>query len=98
MARYRLGDVKKLISNRQYHVTLQARQDALDLGFDSEDVRNCVLALDHTHFYKSMTAEKAPGLWQDVYKIRYGDFGVYLKLQINFADTAVIISFKEDTS
>ena len=97
MSYYGLNQIKRWVHEGSYHVTLTARQDALDMGFDSEDVRDCVLALDETHFYKYMPAEKAPGLWQDVYKIGYEGIRVYLKLQINFAGNAVIISFKEDT-
>ena len=98
MPYYNLADIKMLVREGHYHVTLSARQDALYMGFDSEGVRVCVLALNETHFYKSMPAEKVPGLWQDVYKIAYTGIRVYLKLQINFANSAVIISFKEDTS
>jgi hypothetical protein len=87
-----------LVHEGRYHVTLSARQDALAFGFDSEDIRDCVLALNETHFYKYMPAEKVPGLWQDVYKVTYEGIRVYLKLQINFANNAIIISFKEDTS
>jgi motility quorum-sensing regulator/GCU-specific mRNA interferase toxin len=97
MPRYNLSDIQKLVLEGRYHVTLQAGQDAFDLGFDSEGVRECVLALNETHFYKSMPAEKVPGLWQDVYRLRYEGTRVYLKLQIDFDGKAVVISFKEDT-
>lgn len=97
MPYYDLEFVKGLISEGNYRVTLRARQDALSIGFDAAAVRDCVLALNETHFYKSMAAEKMPGLWQDVYKVRYAGVFVYLKLQISFAGRAVIISFKEDT-
>ena len=95
MPRYNLADIRTLVLEGRYHITLQARQDALDLDFDSEGVRQCVLALNPTHFYKSMPAEKVPGLWQDVYKVTFEDIRVYLKLQINFDNNAIIISFKE---
>ena len=97
MSYYNLDEIKRLVYEGSYRVTLTARQDALAMGFDSRDVCDCVLALDETHFYKYMPAEKAPGLWQDVYRIGYQGIRVYLKLQINFAGNAVIISFKEDT-
>jgi hypothetical protein len=45
-----------------------------------------------------MSAERAAGLMQDVYKITYESQRVYLKLQINKANVAVIVSFKEDES
>jgi hypothetical protein len=45
-----------------------------------------------------MPADKAPGLFQDVYKINFGGVPVYLKIQIGATGRAVVISFKEDTS
>lgn len=97
MPYYDLELIKGLISEGSYRVTVQARQDALSIGFDAAAVRDCILALNETHFYKAMPAEKVPGLWQDVYKVRYAGVFVYLKLQIGFTGRAVIISFKEDT-
>ena len=97
MAFYRLSEIQALVFQGSYHVTATARQGALEIGFDAEDVRDCVLALSDSHFYKYMFAEKVPGLYQDVYKIRYESVRVYLKLQINFDRNAVVISFKEDT-
>lgn len=95
---YDLDTIKGLVRQRRYQITISARQDALSIGFDSEDVCDCILVLNETHFYKSMPAEKVPGLWQDVYKIRYEEVRVYLKLQISVTGRVVIISFKEDTS
>lgn len=95
---YDLDAIKELIRQGRYRITASARQDALLIGFDSEGVRNCVLVLNETHFYKSTPADKVPGLWQDVYKINYEVVRVYLKLQISVTGRAVIISFKEDTS
>ena len=94
---YSLDEIKALVVQGSYHVTGKARQDALEIGFGAEEVRDCVLALDESHFYKYMPAEKVTGLYQDVYKIRYESVRVYLKLQINFDRNAVVISFKEDT-
>lgn len=98
LSHYHLVEIQKLVAQGQYHLTTTARQDALKLGFDHEDVRNCIQALRDSHFYKSMPADKAPGLWQDVYKITFAGTRVYLKLQINWSGQAVTISFKEDES
>jgi hypothetical protein len=66
---------------------------ALEIGFDEEDVFDCVVNyLEETHFYKTMPAEKNPALMQDVYHITYQDQRVYVKLQVNVQ--AVVISFK----
>ena len=96
MSYYNLDRIKMLISEGSYRVTISARQGALAVGFDAAGVRDCVLSLDESHFYKCMPAEKVPGLWQDVYKIGFNGVRVYLKLQIYFDSQAVVISFKED--
>lgn len=99
-ATYALPQLKELIKNQKYLVTATARQTAALLGFlDDEDILDCILThLLPSHFYKTMAAEQRPGLMQDVYKITYEGKRVYLKLQINRAGLAVIVSFKEDES
>lgn len=97
--RYELERIKLLIQEGQYRITASALQSANALGFDDLDICDCVLNwLDSSHFYKSMPAEKVPGLWQDVYQVGYRGTRVYLKLQITFADQSVVVSFKEDES
>lgn len=99
MPYYSLDRIKQLIAAGRYRITAAALQGAFALGFDAEDIRDCVLTrLDGSHFYKSMPAERIPGLFQDVYKLAYQERRVYLKLQIGFTDQSVIISFKEDDS
>ena len=99
MPYYNLELVKRLISAGHYRITVAALQSANAMGFDDADLCDCVLIwLSVSHFYKSMPAEKIPGLWQDVYRLAYQDTRVYLKLQIGFAGQSVIISFKEDES
>ena len=95
---YSLSEIRSLIAQGKYYLTTTARLDALNMGFDNEDVCNCIQELRETHFYKSMPADKVPGLWQDVYKITFEDARIYLKLQINRSRTAVVISFKRDTA
>jgi hypothetical protein len=66
---------------------------AMEMGFDDEDVFDCIVNyLEDTHFYKTMSAEKNPGLMQDVYHITYEGRRVYVKLQVNVQ--AVVVSFK----
>ena len=99
MPYYKLELIKQLIREGQYRITAAALQSAGAMGFDAADISNCVLiCLSVSHFYKSMPAEKVPGLWQDVYKLPYQGERVYLKLQIGFSGRSVIISFKEDDS
>ncbi len=93
---YDLAVIQALISKDQYHITAYALDGAFALGFDDADICDCVNQLNATHFYKTMAAEKKPGLMQDVYRITYEQTPVYLKLQIT--DRAVVISFKADES
>lgn len=76
-------------------ITKLAMDTAVALGFDEEDVYDCIVNhLAETHFYKAMESEKKPGLMQDVYRITYQNQHIYLKLQVNV--DAVVISFKEE--
>jgi hypothetical protein len=78
-------------------VTLTAQSSALDLGLDDEDIADCIMnCLTGAHFYKTMPAEKRPGLMQDVYRITYQGRCIYLKLQVSKENWAVVVSFKEE--
>ena len=74
-------------------MTLSAKQGAHAMGMDTADMEACVLGLTINDFYKTMPAEKAPGLFQDVYRPYFLGWEVYVKLQIT--GEAVVISFKE---
>lgn len=80
-------------------MTLTALAGAAELGLDESDVVECVLRIAPTDFYKSMPAIKAAGLHQDVYRTRYGDDLIYVKVQLvpraNPGGFAVVIQFKE---
>ena len=91
---YALGLIKGLMKDGSWVLTESARDTATALGFDDEDVCDCIVNhLEDTHFYKTMESEKRRGLFQDVYYITYGGFRLYVKLQINVH--AVVVSFKE---
>jgi motility quorum-sensing regulator / GCU-specific mRNA interferase toxin len=64
-------------------------------GFDDQDVVAAVLALAPTDFYKSMEAEKSPGLWQDVYHSMFKGVALYIKLQIAADGRAVVVQCKQ---
>jgi hypothetical protein len=92
---YPLELVKGLIRDGSWYIAVTAQATALELGFDDEDVKDCILNhLADTHFYKTMESEKKPGLMQDVYRITYQEQRIYIKLQVN--PSAVVISFKEE--
>lgn len=98
-ATYDLSHVQECISEREFVITLTAAEGAAELGFGAKEIVECIVnQLNASHFYKTMPADKAPGLWQDVYLITYSRQRLYIKLQINAQGKAVIISFKENTS
>ena len=95
---YDLSTIKALVSNGQYFVTGTAANGLGELGFDVNDVVQCVMSLTAAAFYKTMPAIKVSGLWQDVYRPVHCGIAVYVKLQI--AETSdqrsrvVVVSFK----
>ena len=96
---YPLEQIKQLFRNGDYRITESAFQTATLIDCLSDEILDCVTNhLCESHFYKTMISDKVPGLMQDVYKIRYEGQRVYLKLQINKAGCAVVVSFKEDES
>jgi len=77
-------------------ITSAARVGARDCGFvDTGDIVSAVLALSPANFYKTMEAERCPGLWQDVYHSSFHGVNLYIKLQISLEGIAVIVQFKE---
>ena len=96
---YPLEQIKRLLQQRKYWITETALQGAALMNFLDEEIIDCVTTcLGESHFYKTMPAERVPGLMQDVYKIRYEGERVYLKLQVSKSGHAVVIAFKADES
>jgi len=75
-------------------ITAAAVEGAHQLGWDDTHVVAAILHLTPGCFYKSMTAEKRPGLWQDVYHLQYQSAELYIKLQIDPYGIAVVVQFK----
>lgn len=86
------------MSRKLYRITVSARKGASDLYLDESDIVDCVLRLEEGHFYKSMKAASAKGLFQDVYRVQYQSRPLYVKLQISRQGRAVVVSFKRDES
>jgi motility quorum-sensing regulator / GCU-specific mRNA interferase toxin len=91
---YDLARIQERVKAGQYRITFSARLGAGALGFTESDIVRAVLSLRPGDFYKSMEAEAAPGLWQDVYRPRFAGVALYVKLQIEVRGDAVVISFK----
>lgn len=75
-------------------VTVAAQGGARDAGFAEEDIISAVLELRSSDFYKTMEAERCPGLWQDVYRPEFRDCPLYIKLQLSPDKRAIVVQFK----
>ena len=95
-----LKDVKELIEANQCTLTVKARQTAHSIGFSDTDVTEVVATLESKDFFKSMTSNYNPNVWQDVYKKKIKGLRLYIKLQITQVDdqSVLILSFKRDES
>lgn len=95
---YALADFQAALRNGHYRITRGALEGASRLGLGESDIRDCVLELQEVDFYKSMPSLQRPGLFQDVYRCRFGGLSIYTKVQLGALGHAVIISFKRDES
>jgi motility quorum-sensing regulator/GCU-specific mRNA interferase toxin len=95
---YDLQWIQYRLEAGDYWIERLAAQGAMSLGFDQQDILDCVLQLTPADFYKSMESNKRPGFWQDVYKVVYCDVRIYVKIQIGHTGDGVIIQFKKDES
>lgn len=95
---YDLAQIKLLLRTQQFEITVQAARTAAALGFDEDDIYECVRNLECSHLDKSMPAEhgKYRGLWQDVYHVEFERKWLYVKLQMDGDDWFRVISFKEN--
>lgn len=75
-------------------VTQIAREGAYHMGLDVPEIIAAVLQLGPADFYKTMESERCPGLWQDVYHLRFRGLDLYIKLQLSADRRAVVVQFK----
>ena len=94
---YQLTEVKQLVSEGQFKLTMSARETAYSLGFTKKVVRGTLLALEPKNFYKSTTEYVNHTAWQDVYRKTVDDKDLYIKLKITHINGKIllILSFKE---
>lgn len=95
---YVLVEIKAKVAAGFFVITESSFQDAGAMGLSRLDIEACIAQLDESDFYKTMPSNARPGLMHDVYRPIYCDEPVYLKLQLNQASRAVVISFKRDQS
>ncbi|MGI9077186.1 MAG: type II toxin-antitoxin system MqsR family toxin [Gemmatimonadaceae bacterium] len=79
---YDLHAILELVGHGEYETTREAEIGMEDLGLSSDDLETCILGLTPSEFHKPMPAEQRPQLLQDVYRPRYDDVPIYLKLQL----------------
>lgn len=93
---YRLRHLQELVERGEVSrwVTEGAREGAGRLGWGVPEIVAAVLELGPANFYKTMEAERCPGLWQDVYHLLYRGTELYIKLQLSRSGRAVIVQFK----
>ena len=102
---YDLRKIQDLVKVGIFDTPRPAQADIRALALTERDVRKCVCLLkegreaDGGHFYKTMQADnpvaRERGLWQDVYRVEYKHFILYVKLQHPRGGRPVVISFKE---
>lgn len=94
---YDLCEIQRLLTDpRTGIVTGTAYYNAVGLGYaGKEEIIAVVKKIVSTDFYKSMEAEKRPGLWQDVYRVSDREILLYVKLQLTADGKGVVIQFKE---
>lgn len=94
---YDLEQIKLLLRMRRYTITVNAARTAMALGFDEDDIYDCVASLTPAMLFKSMLSEQRKGMWQDVYYTELDGRLLYVKLQLEPGDEwAIVISFKEN--
>lgn len=93
---YDLQELQRLVGQGAISslITRTAADNAIDIGLEEHNVVDAVLLLGPEHFYKSMEAEKCPGLWQDVYHLDYRGKWLYIKLQLLPDGRAGVVQFK----
>jgi motility quorum-sensing regulator/GCU-specific mRNA interferase toxin len=93
-AHYALATIQYAIKQTSLRrITVSAMQGAFALGMDEQDIVEAVCGLNSKDLHKSMTVNVDNTIWQDVYRTKYKEFELYIKLQL--VDKAVVISFKE---
>ena len=88
-----LARVRTLMEAGEVRHTGSALDGALALGMTEVDMHRVVLALTMADFYKSMTTDADPTIWQDVYRPTTEAGEIYLKLTV--INDVLIVSFKE---
>jgi motility quorum-sensing regulator/GCU-specific mRNA interferase toxin len=82
------------VSVSTLRITRTATRCAEDLSFSLADVVALIQGMERSQFYKSMTSDLSPRIWQDVYYVPYDRIVLYVKFTVD-AQGNLLISFKE---
>ena len=93
---YNLAEIKAVVRDPNFNpFTVSARRGGIALGLTPREMREVVLSLSQSDFFKSMTTALDKSVWQDVY---YGatpsNHSVYIKITGYNDGRPPIISFK----
>ncbi len=91
---YDLEAIKDSVRNNGARTTLSAKRSMTKLRINLADVESCILMLDRSSFYKSMTTHKDHRVWQDVYHASYLGHDLYVKIMVD-DEGYLVVSFKE---
>lgn len=91
---YSLAEIQAKVAAGFYIVTMASLEGAGELKFDRKDIEACIAELDEADFYKTMASRQRSDLMQDVYRPAYLGKLLYVKVQLNEAKRAVVVSFK----
>ncbi len=93
---YELKKIKSVVSDPSKRpFTVTALRGGLALGLTEQEMRNIVMSLSRTDFYKAMTTHFDSTVWQDVYhgKTEAG-IVVYIKITAYDDERPPVIQFK----
>ena len=88
-----LSRIKELSAKGSVRIATTAMRDALNIGFERQDVIDVIASLVRTDFCKSMTAYHDHTCWHDVYRPMTDAGELYIKLILK--NNVFVVSFKE---
>ena len=98
--KYLLEDIKRLLEEDRYTITVSGQQTAHSIGFSATQIREFLLTLERDDFGHSITEYYNKKIRQDVYKKMHDDIRVYIKLKITQIpeESLLVLFFKKDES
>jgi motility quorum-sensing regulator/GCU-specific mRNA interferase toxin len=92
---YDLESFKADFAAHSVEITLSARRDALELGFDRDGMTQVIATMERLQFVKSMTSYDNNRVWQDVYNVPFEELVLYVKITNGTVTAFRLLSFKE---